>query len=196
VNGAVNLRWTAPRLGRGTQITDYVIQYTSDGGLSWSTYADAVTSRTSATVIGLPAGLEYRFRVAAVANDILGVFSTSTKGFLPYDRSAAPAAPSAVRVSGGTASANVFSLVSSRSSSTYTVSWNAVAGNAGGPVSDYVIQYRAGGSSRWVTYNDGTKTATSATIKGLRGSSGYLFRVAAKNKAGIGAYSTEASIGG
>jgi hypothetical protein len=78
----------------------------------------------------------------------------------------------------------------------YSLQWNAVAGNAGGAVSDYVIQYRVNSArgSRWVTFKDPVSAATSATLTRLTNRTGYVFRVAAKNLAGIGAYSAEFTI--
>jgi titin len=182
-NGAASLRWTAPRVPRGMRITDYVIQYSSDNGATWQVYQDAVSSATRAVVTGLTNGVAYRFRVAAVTGDIVGAASAMSNAITPFDRNAKAAAPT--NLSGSSLGGGRFSLT-----------WNAVAGNAGGAVTDYVIQYRVNSArgSRWVTFKDPVSAATSATLTRLTNRTGYVFRVAAKNLAGIGAYSSEFTI--
>jgi titin len=183
LNGGVSLRWTAPRVPRGTRITDYVVQSSTDNGATWTTVADGVSTAARAVLTGLTNGVQHRFRVAAVTNGVVGVFSPISNAITPFDRNAKPAAPT--NVSG--------SLVGS---GRYSLQWNAVAGNAGGAVTDYVIQYRVNSArgSRWVTFKDPVSAATSATLTRLTNRTGYVFRVAAKNLAGIGAYSAEFTI--
>jgi titin len=183
VNGTASLRWTAPRVPRGMRITDYVVQYTSDNGQSWQIYQDGISSAARAVVAGLTNGIAYRFRVAAVTGAIVGDASAMSNAVTPFDRNAKPAAPT--NPSG-----------SFLGNGRYSLQWNAVAGNAGGAVSDYVIQYRVNSArgSRWVTFKDPVSAATSATLTRLTNRTGYVFRVAAKNLAGIGAYSAEFTI--
>ena len=64
-SGEVRLSWTAPPNG-GSILVDYVVQYSSDGGSSWSTFNDGTSTVTSATVTGLTNGTAYTFRVSAV----------------------------------------------------------------------------------------------------------------------------------
>lgn len=58
---------------------------------------------------------------------------------------------------------------------------------------DYVVQLSANGGSTWTTYSHETLTATSLDILGLSGGTSYVFRVAAKNSAGQGSWSTVSS---
>ena len=106
-----------------------------------------------------------------------------TSAITPFDRNAKPAAPT--NLSG-----------SFLGNGRYSLAWSAVAGNAGGAVTDYVIQYRVNSprGSRWVTAPDPKSAATTATLTRLTNRTGYVFRVAAKNLAGIGAYSNELTI--
>jgi len=65
-DGEVDLNWNAPSWTPGSAVSDYVIQYSSDGGGSWSTFTDGTSTDTSTTVTGLTNGTEYDFRVLAV----------------------------------------------------------------------------------------------------------------------------------
>ena len=183
VNGNVSLRWTAPRVPRGTRITDYVVQASTDNGATWATVTDGVSAAAQTVITGLANGVQHRFRVAAVTNGVVGVFSAVTSLLTPFDRNAKPAAPT--NLSG-----------SFLGNGRYSLQWNPVAGNAGGAVTDYVIQYRVNSArgSRWVTFRDPVSAATSTALSRLTNRTGYVFRVAAKNLAGIGAYSAEVTI--
>ena len=74
LNGGVSLRWTAPRVPRGTRITDYIVQSSTDNGATWTTVADGVSATARAVITGLTNGVQHRFRVAAVTNGLVGVF--------------------------------------------------------------------------------------------------------------------------
>jgi hypothetical protein len=178
-NGAVSLAWVAPRLPIGARITDYAVQYSTNGGMTWTTASEGVSAATRTVIGGLTNGTAYVFRVAAVVNGNTGLFSTATAPVMPFSRSATPAAPTAlIGVGGG-------GVVSH--------TWTGSPANAGGPVRDYVIQYRLAGSNRWLTVNDGVSGATSATIRRLSVGRSYIFRVAAKNLAGQGLFSAESA---
>ena len=75
-----------------------------------------------------------------------------------------------------------------------SLSWTAPTGViAQAPVSDYVVQFSSNSGSSWSTFSDGTSTLTSATVTGLTNSTAHVFRVAAVNAVGVGAYSTASS---
>lgn len=60
----VALTWTAPT--GGSTVTDYIVQYSSNAGATWTTFNDGVSAATSATVTGLTNGTGYIFRIIAV----------------------------------------------------------------------------------------------------------------------------------
>lgn len=62
----VSLSWSAPTENGGAAITDYVVQYSSDGGSIWETFSRSASVVTSAVVTSLLNGTSYLFRVAAV----------------------------------------------------------------------------------------------------------------------------------
>ncbi len=61
----VSLSWTAPATDGGSLITDYLVQYSSDDGINWTTFDDGISTSTSSTVTELANGMTYVFRVAA-----------------------------------------------------------------------------------------------------------------------------------
>src|SRR5262245_10408422 len=65
--GAGNVRLTcpSPTSTGGSPITDYVIQRSPDGGTTWTTLSDGVSTSLTYTATGLTNGAMYSFRVAA-----------------------------------------------------------------------------------------------------------------------------------
>jgi hypothetical protein len=72
------------------------------------------------------------------------------------------------------------------------VSWTAPA-IVVPPVTDYTVQFSTNGGTTWTTATDTVSTATTATITGLTNGSAHVFRVAAVNGIGTGAYSTQSA---
>jgi hypothetical protein len=63
--GVVALSWQAPTGDGYRPITDYVVQVSTNGGTSWKTVKDGVSTKRSTKVTGLTKGRRYTFRVAA-----------------------------------------------------------------------------------------------------------------------------------
>jgi len=173
-NGFVALRWAAPRLVRMPPITDYAIRYSADNGSTWIFYPHIASAAISRRLI-LTNGNTYIFQVAPVVSGGVGVYSSSSPTATPYSPAAQPTAPTGV--------------VGVKTVALSSLSWNSVPRNAGGPVKDYVVQYRVNTpNGRWLTYPDLVSTSTSANLR-LRAGYSYVFRVAAKNLAGVGSFS-------
>ncbi|NDE16738.1 fibronectin type III domain-containing protein [bacterium] len=70
------------------------------------------------------------------------------------------------------------------------VSWTIPA-NAGRPmITDYVVQYAAGSSLNWITFPHPASIKTQLDVTGLTNGTSYVFRVAAVNATGTGAFSS------
>lgn len=82
-NTQVSLSWSAPTVSAQTPITDYIIQYSSNSGSTWTTFSDGTSSSTSATVTGLTNGTAYTFRVVAVNAVGQGAYSTASASVTP-----------------------------------------------------------------------------------------------------------------
>lgn len=129
-NGAVDLAWSAPADDGGAPVTDYVVEYRSEGG-EWQTVADGVSPATEATVPGLTNGLAYEFRVAAV--NVIG-----TSDYSPVEPATpftVPDAPLAVVAQSGVASVSL--------------SWSAPSFDGGAAVSSYHVYRQDNTSSVW-----------------------------------------------
>jgi titin len=174
-NAQVVLTWTAPATNGGT-ISDYTIQYSSDSGVTWTTFNDTVSATASATVTGLTNGTAYVFRVAATNEAGLGAYSVASAARTPVG---APDAP--------------INLVGVAGNAQISLTWSPPPNNGGSAITDYVIQYSSNSGSTWTTFADTVSTATSVTVTGLTNGTAYLFRVAAKNAVGTGSNSSSSN---
>jgi ELWxxDGT repeat protein len=82
-SGRVTLTWTAPAAAGAAAITDYLIQFSVNGGSTWSTFARPASNATTAAVTGLTNGRSYLFRVAAVNKAGTGPFSLISAAIVP-----------------------------------------------------------------------------------------------------------------
>jgi len=161
-NTSVSLTWAAPASNGGSLLTDYVIEYSSNGGTSWSTVSDGVSTNTSYTVTGLVNAIAYKVRVSAQNIAGIGAAVTTAKAVKPY--LSAPTAPQSVK-----ATPRNVSVV---------VTWKAPKDDGGSVITDYRIEWTVDGLS-WSSANAGT--ALTYTIPGLVNGTGYKVRVSATN---------------
>jgi predicted phage tail protein len=171
-NRSATLTWLAPpSLITGAPISDYIVQRSADGGRTWRTINDGVSTARAVTVGGLTNGHRYRFRVAAVNNVGRGVWSAAT--------SAVPATvPSSPR-----------QLTATSAHRAAKLTWLAPSSNGGMPITDYVVQRSADGGRTWRTARDGVSIRSAATVNRLTSGKRYSFRVTAANRAGRGDWS-------
>jgi hypothetical protein len=172
----VTLTWKPPANTGGSPIQDYVIQYRSRAGGTWSTWQTVSRGESSvaqAVVGGLVNGRPHLFRVAAVTSIATGPFTTLSA---PVTPAGLPQAPTA--------------LTATRQTAAAVLRWSAPVDTGGLPPLNYAIQMRkeAGGSwGAWATVPRAASTATGATITGLDSGSSYEFKVSAVNAVGAGA---------
>lgn len=84
-NAQVVLSWSAPTVLSQTPITDYIIQYSSNSGSTWTTFNDGTSITTNVTVTGLTNNTSYIFRVAAVNGIGQGEWSTASSSVTPQE---------------------------------------------------------------------------------------------------------------
>ena len=125
-NAQASLTWTAPASNGGTAITDYAVQFSSDAGANWTTFADGTSTATSATVTSLTNGTAYVFRVAAANAIGTGTYTAASSSVTP---SAASDSLTATGYSGaGTAASK---LAPPASPATFTSSPSITVGTSG-----------------------------------------------------------------
>ncbi len=172
--GAVTLNWTPPLSSGGLSVLYYDVQYSANGGATWVHAGSPVGSATSDVVTGLTNGVGYLFRVAAASYTGEGPFLSLTSLITPVGGPGAPQSVSATM----------------RVATSATVSWKAPLTNGGLPVTSWIVQYSTTKGSTWVNAATGLPaTALSTVVSGLNASLHYLFRVAAVNYSGPGAFS-------
>jgi len=83
-NTQATVTWTAPA-GTISQapVTDYLVQYSSNSGSSWTTFSDGTSTAASATVTGLTNGTAYVFRAAAISDLGQGAWSSASAAVTP-----------------------------------------------------------------------------------------------------------------
>ena len=169
--GYVSLAWGSPQFDYGSPVSDYIIQYSSSGTAPWSTVLHSVSTAANISVTGLNNGTGYVFRVAAVNAVGTGSWSSNTSPITPCT---VPAVPT--------------SLAGVAGNGQVSLNWSAPSSDGGSPIADYAIQYSTD-ATIWKWFPHAASTATTATVTGLTSGISYIFRVAAKNGAGTGAYS-------
>lgn len=173
--GSVAVSWVAPALNGGASITDYVLQYSSNAGVTWSDFTDGTSTAVSATVTGLTNGVAYVFRVAAVNAVGTGSWSASSAAATPRS---APSAPS--------------NLVATPSAGAVALAWSAPSSN-GAAITNYTVQFSSDGGTTWVVFPRPAGTATTASVTGLANGLEYSFRVSAQNALGSSSWSSTAT---
>lgn len=179
-SGQVSLTWAAPISNGGSAVTDYVVQYSSNGGTTWTTFADGISTLPRATVTGLTNGTSYVFRVAASNSVGTGFYSANSASIRPTAPITVPTAPTGVMPTIG--------------NGRVTIRWNPPASNGGSAITRYVVQYSANGGSTWLNATIPASTRTTASVLNLTNGVGYVFRVAAVNAAGTGRFSSASAL--
>ncbi len=145
-------------------------------GYAWelltSTGVYTLPAATASVLGGVKVGAGLTITDGVLAAAVGGEDTTLRALFLP-------AAPTSVTAAAGNAQVSL--------------SWTAPTVLAQTPITDYAVQFKAASATEWTTFTDGTSTATSATVTGLTNGTAYVFRVAAVNGAGTGAYSSASS---
>lgn len=172
---AVDLTWQAPTSDGGAAITDYVIEYSTDGSTGWTEFVHTASTSTSITVTGLVAQSTYYFRVAAKNSAGTGPTEAATPAPVTSSAAVTPGAPTGVTATAGAAHG------------TLNIAWTAPTSDGGSPITDYVVEYSADGSTGWTAFSHTASTTPSMTITGLTPGGTYYVRVSATNSVGTGA---------
>ncbi|MDE0928679.1 MAG: fibronectin type III domain-containing protein, partial [Acidimicrobiales bacterium] len=169
-NATSTVSWAAPG-NNGYPITDYLIEYSTDGS-TWTAFVDGVSTTTNVAVTGLANGTAYTFRVSAV--NAVGTSPTGSSSSITT--AGPPQAPEGLYATYYDGAAS-------------TLTWSSPSHDGGLAVTDYVVEYSTDATT-WVIFDDGVLAATTATVVGLANGTAYTFRVSAVNELGTGTTDT------
>jgi hypothetical protein len=146
------------------------VQFLSDAGSAWTTFADGTSTSVDAVVTGLTNGVSHRFRVAAVNAIGTGEYTQPSAAVTPIAEFLAP----------------VLTRVSCNGDGLVAFSWSSVAG-----ATNYRLQTNANRNSAAGTYTDvqlGVSRSWSGDVAGQDFGQGW-FRVRAEDGAQVTPYS-------
>jgi len=169
-NAQTTVAWTASTSPSSALVANYLVKYSSNGGATWTNFVRPASTATACTVTGLTNGLQYVFKV--VAQNSVGL-SLPSANSAPATPATVPSIPTAV--------------VAVRGNASLAVSWVAPASTGGSPITDYLVKYSSstGTVKTWTTFVRPASTATACTVTGLTNGLPYVFKVIARNAAGI-----------
>ena len=158
---SVKVTWTKGALS--SSVTRYFVEIVNANGLNEVVATGEVTgSVTTATVIELQSGIEYKARVTPFIGSVNGVAQITPSNFVPEAATVAhqPRTPSAIPAD--------------RSA---TVSWAAPISNGGRAITGYLVTSSPGNKTC-------TSIRTSCKVSGLINGTSYIFKVKATNSVG------------
>jgi titin len=168
-DGQITMTWGVPTSDGGAAVTDYRVEQSLDGGITWTAAAASTGGTRQATITGLTNGTPILLRVFAI--NIAGV-GTPTQS-ISTSAYTVPGAPTALRATGANASV--------------LLSWTAPLNTNGSPVSGYKVERSSDAGATWITAIANTaNSGTNVVVNGLTNGTAYTFRVSAINAAGAG----------
>jgi titin len=168
-DGRATLAWSAPTSDGGSAITDYVVEYSVDGGTTWALFDEGVSTEVGADVTGLANDVAHSFRVATVTGVGTSPWSITASGV--------PGRPSAVG-----------DLAATSGNGQVVLAWTAPTSDGGSAVTDYVVATSVDDGANWSIVEDGTSAEVGAVVAGLANGTPYRFRVAAVTAIGTSAW--------
>jgi hypothetical protein len=170
------LTWAEPEFNGGEQITDFVVDVSTDNGSTWRSAKATASTSLSYRVGGASPGTTYLVRVAAKNKIGTGDYSTTTITTL----ATVAKEPTNLKVTN----------VVLRSLS---LGWSLPTSNGGSPIVDYKIEFSSNGGITWNEISHTASASRSFNVTGLLRGKTYMFRVAAITDVGVGASSATVS---
>uniref|UniRef100_A0A5K3EN24 non-specific serine/threonine protein kinase n=1 Tax=Mesocestoides corti TaxID=53468 RepID=A0A5K3EN24_MESCO len=164
------LKWKPPKDNGGSPITNYVVEKQDLKTGEWSPVSNYVRG-TELEVSGLDEGKRYNFRVKAVNENGASEPLESNSPITAENPVVPPGSPSSLEVADVDAEE-------------VTLSWVKPRKDGGSKITGYTVEYKPASSDDWIKAPS-TKD-TMATVNGLRKGEKYVFRVSARNAAGVG----------
>lgn len=159
--------WSTPiDMGGGT-LQSFVVDYSVDGGITYSGSVRVSAAWRSTTLSGLVGGVEHIIRVRATNEYGTGPEATVRVTPIPL---VVPSAPRSLYVN-----------VNYNAASLY---WSTPSTNGGTPITGYVAQYSTDSGATWNRAATISASIRSFGFSGLAGGTSHMFRVTAVNAVG------------
>jgi Ca2+-binding RTX toxin-like protein len=164
------LTWDLPESNGGSDIINYQIEVSGNGGSSWTKIKrDSASAIRNFAVRNLTKGKDYRFRVSAITQLGVGLASEEYRVTTLVTPAGAPTNFRATKVTGKTA----------------TLTWSAPADRGGSTIYDYTVELSNDGGDTWIENVDITESASrSFNLSGLTPGMTYTVQISAVNDAG------------
>lgn len=164
---SLTVSWLLPSSNGGGAITDYKVEISSNGGTTWRTVTDGVSTNLAADISNLLKNRQYLFRVTAIngagagaTSDVLTVTTLATVTSVPNAFVASDVQPTSA-----------------------VISWSAPTDLGGSAITNYRVETSRDGSN-WTVTPKATSTSRSLKLTGLAPGTTYQVRVAAINSMG------------
>ena len=168
------LTWEPPETDNGSPVTGYLVERCEGKSSRWSKVTKEPVTERQLDISDLLAGETYQFRVSAVNAAGTSKPSEPTTPFVAKDAFDVPGKPGTPDVKEMTADSA-------------SLEWKAPDSDGGTPITNYVIEMRMSGETKWKVVNKDEKvTETSFTARDIKWTKEHEFRVTAENKAGQG----------
>ena len=171
-NNTATLGWAAPANTGGSLITNYVVEVSSDAGMSWSVVPHNTTTTLGIVVSSLLPAKTYLFRVSAVTSFGVGLPSSTLSVATPAI--AEPTSPSDFKVA-------------SVKTTGVAISWKAPVLQPGVRITNYLVDLSLNGQT-WVAVTKKESPSTSLSISGLSVGTNYQVRVLTVANSGLSSY--------
>jgi fibronectin type 3 domain-containing protein len=162
----LTLSWRLPSSNGGRAITNYKVEVSSNCS-TYTVLRRTPSNSLAQNVTNLSAGTKYCFRVSTITS--LGT-STASNVLTVTTKGKAPSAPTR--------------LTARAAATQATISWRAAAVSNGSPVRNYIVEYSSNRGATWTKVVKPVSTSLSLSVRGLKRSTNYLFRVYAVNDVG------------
>ena len=169
-SNSFTLGWAAPTSNGGTPITNYLVEISSDSGVTWTAASQATNLSTSLAITNLLPAKRYDLRVRAA----------NAQGLSSYSQTLV--ATTLALVVPNSPSTATYSKVTSISAS---VAWTPVTATP--KVNNYLVDISTDGLT-WTPALNKVSTMTNLLLAKLLPGTNYKLRVAAVNQNGTGPY--------
>ncbi|NXD13479.1 IGFN1 protein, partial [Nothocercus nigrocapillus] len=169
----ITISWKVPHRTGSSRIVGYTVQKRKKGASIWVPVTNVPVADRKLKMTNLKMGLQYEFRVAAVNAAGVGEASAPSHPAFARDSTEPPGQVRDLRVS-------------SRDSTSITLTWKTPEPKDGVDVKGYEVEMRSHVNLNWTKCSVLPIKATTYTVKGLQAKELYFLRVRAVNDSGPG----------